>query len=70
LAVGQVLQTLEVEANPVGVATETSELSKTFSSKDVDSLPNLDRNPVYQLNVLPGANSGAGSGSPCYSSAV
>jgi outer membrane receptor protein involved in Fe transport len=63
LRVGEVHQTVEVAANVVGVSTETSELSKTFSHKDLDELPNIDRNPLFQMNVLPGANSGAGSGS-------
>jgi Carboxypeptidase regulatory-like domain len=62
LPVGQVVQTTEVTANPTGVATETSELSVTFSNKNLQELPNIDRNPIYQLNVLPGVNSGAGSG--------
>jgi len=62
LSVGQVRQTVEVEANALGVATETSELSKTFSYKELDDLPNIDRNPLYQMNLLPGANSGVGSG--------
>jgi Carboxypeptidase regulatory-like domain len=62
LSVGQVRQTVEVEANALGVATETSELSKTFGYTELDDLPNIDRNPIYQLNLLPGANSGVGSG--------
>ena len=46
LQVGDVGQTVAVEANAVNVATETSELSQTFSHRDLDALPNLDRNPL------------------------
>ena len=62
LALGAVQQAVEVIANPLSVATETSELSKTFSYKELDQLPNIDRNPLYQMNLLPGANNDAGSG--------
>lgn len=62
LAPGQVQQAVEVTANPLSVATETSELSKTFSFRELDQLPNMDRNPLYQMNLLPGANNDSGSG--------
>jgi hypothetical protein len=62
LQVGQVKQTIAVEANPVAVNTESAELSQTFGYKELDELPNLDRNPLYQMNLLPGANNGAASG--------
>jgi carboxypeptidase family protein len=62
LSVGQVQQAVEVIANPLAVSTETSELSKTFSYTELDQLPNIDRNPLYQMNLLPGANNDAGSG--------
>jgi hypothetical protein len=62
LEIGSVSQSVEVTANPVSVATETSELSQTFSNKDLDTLPNIDRNPLYQMNLLPGANNDVGSG--------
>ncbi len=62
LKVGSASEVVKVEANPIEVATDTSELSQTFSSKDLDSLPNIDRNPLYQLNLMPGANNDAGSG--------
>ncbi len=62
LQVGDVGQTVAVEANAVNVATETSELSQTFSHRDLDALPNLDRNPLYQMNLIPGANNDVGSG--------
>ena len=61
LAVGAVQQAVEVLANPITVATETSELSKTFAYKELDQLPNIDRNPLYQMNLLPGANNDVGS---------
>ncbi|MEP6757350.1 MAG: carboxypeptidase regulatory-like domain-containing protein, partial [Chthonomonadales bacterium] len=61
LLVGKVSEVVQVEANPIAVATETSELSQTFSYKDLDSLPNIDRNPLYQLNLMPGANNDVGS---------
>ncbi len=62
LQVGDVGQTVAVEANAVNVATETSELSQTFSHRELDALPNLDRNPLYQMNLIPGANNDVGSG--------
>lgn len=62
LSLGQVQQAVEVSANPIAISTETSELSKTFGYKELDQLPNIDRNPLYQMNLLPGANNDVGSG--------
>jgi hypothetical protein len=62
LHVGDTAQTVEVQSSSISIATETSELSQTFSHKELDSLPNLDRNPLYQMNLIPGANNEAGSG--------
>lgn len=62
MLVGNTGQTVEVEANTVSVATETSELSQTFSHQDLDKLPNIDRNALYQMNLIPGANNDVGSG--------
>jgi hypothetical protein len=62
LQVGKTTEVVQVTANPIAVATETSELSQTFDYKDLDTLPNIDRNPLYQLNLMPGANSDEGSG--------
>ena len=62
LTLGQVQQAVEVSANPISVSTETSELSKTFGYTQLDQLPNIDRNPLYQMNLLPGANNDSGSG--------
>jgi hypothetical protein len=62
LSVGNTGQTVEVQANSINIATETSELSQNFSHQDLDTLPNLDRNPLYQMNLIPGANNDVGSG--------
>jgi hypothetical protein len=62
LRVGETVQTVTVESNPITVATESSELSQTFSTEEVQTLPNLDRNPLYQMNMIPGANNESGSG--------
>jgi hypothetical protein len=62
LKVGQVQQVIEVATNPIAVSTETAELSETFDYKELDTLPNIDRNPLYQMNLMPGANNDAGSG--------
>jgi hypothetical protein len=62
LRVGESVQTVTVQSNPINVATESSELSQTFSLQEVQSLPNIDRNPLYQMNLIPGANNDAGSG--------
>ena len=62
LKLGQIQQAVEVSAYQLAVTTETSELSKTFGARELQQLPNIDRNPLYQLNLLPGATNGAGSG--------
>ncbi len=62
LELGQVRQTVEVKANPVAVNSENAEEKYTFSEQSIQALPNIDRNPLYQLNLMPGANNGAGSG--------
>jgi len=62
LTVGETRQTVEVAATALSVATETSELSQSFGNKELDNLPNIDRNPLYQMNLMPGANNGRGSG--------
>jgi hypothetical protein len=62
LKVGDVKDTLEVSASAYTVATESAELSQTFSFKQIDALPNIDRNPLYQMNLMAGANSDRGSG--------
>ncbi len=62
LRVGELRQVLDVQAAPIAVSTDTSELSQTFSHTDLDRLPNLDRNPLYQVNLMPGANNDVGSG--------
>ena len=46
----------------MAVNTESAELSQTFGYKALDQLPNIDRNPLYQMNLLPGANNSRGSG--------
>jgi hypothetical protein len=56
------VQVVAVEANTLNVATETSELSQTFSHHELDALPNADRNVLYQMNLIPGANNDVGSG--------
>ncbi|MGA8232156.1 MAG: carboxypeptidase regulatory-like domain-containing protein [Candidatus Acidiferrales bacterium] len=62
LTVGQVQQSVEVQANPVAVDTENSEEKYTFSSSTLDALPNIDRNPLFQLNLMPGASNGPSTG--------
>ncbi len=62
LKVGEVQQSVEVQAHPLAVNTESAELTQTFNYKALDQLPNMDRNPLYQLNLMPGANNGGGSG--------
>ena len=62
LTVGQVQQSVEVQANPVSVNTENSEEKYTFSTTTLDTMPNIDRNPLFQLNLMPGASNGASTG--------
>ena len=59
MRVGEVRQQVEVAATLLGVDTETSELSQTFTQKQLDALPNIDRNPLFQMNFMPGANNGS-----------
>lgn len=61
LKVGELQQVVEVQSQQVAIATETSELSQTFTKTDLDRLPNIDRNPLFQMNLMPGANNGRGS---------
>ncbi len=62
LRVGAVHQVVEVKANPTAVNTQNSEEKFTFSNASLETLPNIDRNPLLQLNLMPGAQSGSGSG--------
>lgn len=62
LKVGEVRNVVQVKANPVAVNTENAQETWDFSHQTLDDLPNIDRNPLYGLSLLPGANSGAGSG--------
>ena len=62
LQIGAVQESVEVQADELAVDTSSAELSVAFPYKTVDLLPNMDRNPLYQSNLLPGANNGAGSG--------
>ena len=62
LRIGETRQQVEVAASTIVVATETSELSQNFTNKELDNLPNIDRNPLFQMNLMPGANNGRGSG--------
>ncbi len=50
LKVGEMRQSVEVEAHPVAVNTESAELTQTFGYKALDKLPNIDRNPLFQMN--------------------
>jgi len=62
MRIGEVQQEVEVQAHPISVNMESAELTQTFGYKALDQLPNIDRNPLYQMNLLPGANNGGGSG--------
>jgi hypothetical protein len=62
LHVGAVHQVVQVTAQPAAVSTQNAEQKFTFSTADVQTLPNIDRNPLMELNLLPGAQNGSGSG--------
>lgn len=62
LTVGQVQQSVQVQANAVAVDTENSEEKYTFGSTTLEALPNIDRNPLFQLNLMPGASNGPSTG--------
>jgi hypothetical protein len=62
LRVGAVHQVIQVTAHPSAVNTQNAQEKFTFSNADLKTLPNIDRNPLMELNLLPSAQSGAGSG--------
>jgi Carboxypeptidase regulatory-like domain len=62
LKLGQVRNIVQVKANPLVVNTENAQEAWNFDHQTLDDLPNIDRNPLLGLSLLPGANSGAGSG--------
>jgi len=62
LGLGSVQQTVEVNANAVEVNTENSQEKYTFGSETLQTMPNIDRNPLFQLNLMPGASNGPSTG--------
>ena len=54
LEVGEVTSTIEVQANAVHVATDSSDRSISINLKQIDDTPTRGRNPVNVIMTLPG----------------
>jgi hypothetical protein len=57
LEVGEVTSTIEVQANAVHVATDSSDRSIDINLKQIDDTPTRGRNPVSIIMTLPGVQS-------------
>lgn len=63
LEVGNVTETITVEATAVRVQTADAQLSKTVNMKEIDTLPQLGRNPLALLNFSAGVSGGSATDS-------
>ncbi len=54
LEVGEVKESVEVEASATPLQQESAELSSTFVAKEIESLPINNRNPYSLLDLAPG----------------
>jgi hypothetical protein len=54
LEVGQVTESVEVKANTLAVQTSDSQVSRTVTLKDIDTLPQLGRTPITLAIFQPG----------------
>ena len=63
LEIGAISQTVQVEAQPPALQTDSSVLSTTISNKAVQDLPLNGRNFIELARLVPGANAGL-SGAP------
>ncbi|PYS51449.1 MAG: TonB-dependent receptor [Acidobacteria bacterium] len=57
LAVGQVDETVTVTETPTAVNTSTSEIGRTIDSREITSLPLVERNVYTLLDLVPGVQS-------------
>jgi len=57
LSVGDVTSTVEVQANSVHVATDSSDRSIAINLKQIEDTPTRGRNPVSMIMTLPGVQS-------------
>ncbi|MBS1856676.1 MAG: carboxypeptidase regulatory-like domain-containing protein, partial [Acidobacteria bacterium] len=57
LAVGDVSSTVEVAANAVHVATDSSDRSISIDTRQIDDTPTRGRNPISVIMTLPGVQS-------------
>jgi len=64
LKIGDVTTTVEVTANTAQLATETSTVATTISSKAILDLPLQGRSPMSLTTLVPGVIPSAGSNSP------
>ena len=63
LRIGETRQQVEVAASTIVVATETSELSQNFQQQGTRTTFRTSTGiPLFQMNLMPGANNGRGSG--------
>jgi Carboxypeptidase regulatory-like domain len=64
MKVGDVKSFVEVSANSAQLATESSTVATTISSKSVLDLPLQGRNPYSMATLVPGVNAGNGGSTP------
>src|SRR5262249_60727235 len=57
LSVGEVTSTIEVQASPVHVATDSSDRSIAIGLQQIADTPTRGRNPVSLIMTLPGVQS-------------
>ena len=57
LAVGQLDETVTVTETPAAVNTSTSEIGRTIESREITSLPLVERNVYTLLDLVPGVQS-------------
>lgn len=60
LEVGQVTESVQVEAEAVRVQTSESQISRVVTMRDIDTLPQLGRNPLILAVFQPGGQIDAG----------
>lgn len=61
LQLGEVTNTVEVEANPVRVATDSSDRSIAIGLRQIEDTPTRGRNPLSLIMTLPGVQTLAGN---------
>jgi len=63
LEIGSVTEAIQVEANAVAVNTSDATIARTINMKAIDTLPQLARNPMALVSLVPGASLDPGDSS-------